>query len=216
MAPIAGFDNARAKLESGEAIAYRDEGTGKHVLLLLHGLGAHSGTWRKNTPRLSLGRRLVAPSLEPSRSPLSEIADRYTSQVLKLLSFLKIARTAIAGNSMGGWIAMKLALIEPSLVSSLILEDTAGLSASEPAGILSRLNETRIPTLVVWGANDAVIPSSTAQLIRSSLESSRLVIIDGGGHVPHWERPQAFNEAVLSFLEGMDRRQDGWNASPGK
>ena len=104
---------------------------------------------------------------------------------------------------MGGWIAMRLALIKPSLVISLILEDTAGLSSSESLETLSRLNASRIPTLVVWGSNDAVIPSSTAELIGSSVDSSHVVIIDSGGHVPHWEQPHAFNEAVISFLEGL-------------
>ena len=104
---------------------------------------------------------------------------------------------------MGGWIAMKLAMNEPSLVSSLILEDTAGLSSSDSVETLSRLKSSRIPTLVVWGSNDTVIPSSTGELIHSSVDSSLLVIINGGGHVPHWEQPQAFNEAVISFLEGL-------------
>jgi pimeloyl-ACP methyl ester carboxylesterase len=106
---------------------------------------------------------------------------------------------------MGGWIAMKLALKVPYLVHRLILEDTAGISPpsdqSRDDAILSSLNKTRIPTLIIWGRNDDVIPASIAETIRSSLESSQLVVVEDAGHVPHWEQPSVFENAVVHFLE---------------
>jgi pimeloyl-ACP methyl ester carboxylesterase len=203
--PIAGFDTARLRLDSGEILPYHDEGAGERVLLLLHGFNAHSGTWRKNTPTLSVGRRIIAPSLLPSRSLLSrEAVERYTSQVRELLAFLNVGPTfSIGGNSMGGWIAMKLALIDPQSVDHLILEDTAGISlaSDESTEILSVLDGTRIPTLIIWGRNDDLIPTSIAEKIHSSLQSSQLLMVEGAGHVPHWEQPRVFEQAVLRFLD---------------
>jgi pimeloyl-ACP methyl ester carboxylesterase len=205
VALIAGFDTAYVTLDSGEILPYHDEGAGESMLLLLHGFNAHSGTWRKNTPILSAGRRVIAPSLLPSRSLSREKVDRYTSQIRELLTLLKVGRTSICGNSMGGWIAMKIALKDPELIDRLILEDTAGISPptdeSTDDVILSSLNRTGIPTLIIWGWNDDVIPPSIAETIRSSLDSSRLVMVEDAGHVPHWEQPRVFEKAVLHFLD---------------
>ncbi len=201
MEHIAGFDNARVALKSGTVIEYREEGAGPPVVLL-HGLNAHSGTWRRNTSLLAQTRRVIAPSLPPAASLSSDTIEQYASQIHSFLAVLKLERTAMVGNSMGGWLAMKLASSQTSTVRCLVLEDTAGFEGADSARMISSLNLSGTPILIVWGAVDSVIPVSTADRLHSALKTSRLVVIERAGHVPHWERPELFNRMVSSFLDG--------------
>lgn len=56
-----------------------------------------------------------------------------------------------------------------------------------------------VPTLVVWGAQDAVIPASHAQAATAAPQG-RIEVFEGCGHCPHIERAEAFNALALSFL----------------
>jgi pimeloyl-ACP methyl ester carboxylesterase len=95
-------------------------------LLLLHGLGASSFSWRHNLTPLSRHFQVLAPDLPPhGRSPAPLDAD-YTLEalaaaVLKLLDRRGIARAALAGNSLGGSLALLLARRHPERISALVL-----------------------------------------------------------------------------------------------
>jgi pimeloyl-ACP methyl ester carboxylesterase len=58
-----------------------------------------------------------------------------------------------------------------------------------------------IPTLIVWGSNDAIIPCRHAAAAHETLPSSRIEIFDGVGHYPHCEDPERFLEVLLDFIE---------------
>jgi pimeloyl-ACP methyl ester carboxylesterase len=55
------------------------------------------------------------------------------------------------------------------------------------------------PTLVVWGADDPVAPPRTARLLAERIAGSRFLLLDGIGHTPMLEAPEAFREAVQPF-----------------
>ena len=59
----------------------------------------------------------------------------------------------------------------------------------------------RLPTLVVWGGRDHIIPPSHADAAHEAIPGSRLVIFERAGHFPHVEEPGAFVEAVTDFVE---------------
>lgn len=63
-----------------------------------------------------------------------------------------------------------------------------------------RLAEIDLPTLIVWGADDLVIPVGAAHSYKRRLPGSRLEIFDGTGHVPQLERPGRFNALLDDFL----------------
>ena len=65
--------------------------------------------------------------------------------------------------------------------------------------LLHRLK--RVPTLLVWGRDDAIIPLSAGQLYNESIPGSRLAVIDKCGHRPEIERPTEFVELVSRFLK---------------
>ncbi len=64
--------------------------------------------------------------------------------------------------------------------------------------ILHRLK--RVPTLIIWGRDDAVIPLSAGQLYSESIPGSRLEVIDNCGHRPELEQPDEFTDILKKFL----------------
>ncbi|MFZ0665472.1 MAG: alpha/beta hydrolase [Acidimicrobiales bacterium] len=58
----------------------------------------------------------------------------------------------------------------------------------------------RMPTMIIWGDRDTVIPVSHAYAAHDALPESRLEIIEGAGHFPHVEVPLRFVELVADFL----------------
>lgn len=56
------------------------------------------------------------------------------------------------------------------------------------------------PTLIVWGASDAVIPVSHAFAAQAGISSSRLEVFARSGHFPHQDEPARFAEVLLDFL----------------
>lgn len=73
--------------------------------------------------------------------------------------------------------------------------------------ILSQQNESLLvkameglPLLVVAGAEDALVPLKSIQIMASKFVNSRLVAISGCGHLPHEECPKALLAAVLPFI----------------
>jgi pimeloyl-ACP methyl ester carboxylesterase len=63
-----------------------------------------------------------------------------------------------------------------------------------------RLPEIEIPTLVVWGLNDQVVPVEAAIGYHRLIPESRLEIFERTGHVPQMERPARFNSLLDDFL----------------
>jgi len=65
------------------------------------------------------------------------------------------------------------------------------------AGLEARI---RVPTLLVWGAEDRLLRAHEAERIASEIAHSRVAILPGAGHLPQREVPGAFSEAVARFL----------------
>jgi pimeloyl-ACP methyl ester carboxylesterase len=63
-----------------------------------------------------------------------------------------------------------------------------------------RLTEIEIPTLVVWGLEDQVVPLEAAIGYNRLIPRSRLELFERTGHVPQMERPARFNRMVDDFL----------------
>jgi pimeloyl-ACP methyl ester carboxylesterase len=66
--------------------------------------------------------------------------------------------------------------------------------------ILDHLEEIEVPTLVIWGAQDRLLPVAHAHLAAKRVLNTRLHIFDPCGHVPNIERAQEFNTLVKDFL----------------
>ncbi|WP_020109001.1 alpha/beta fold hydrolase [Nocardia sp. 348MFTsu5.1] len=57
-----------------------------------------------------------------------------------------------------------------------------------------------IPTLIIWGSDDQVIPVQHAHMLHSAMPGSRLIIFDKSGHFPFRDDPDRFVDLVLSFV----------------
>lgn len=57
-----------------------------------------------------------------------------------------------------------------------------------------------LPTLIVWGERDDIIPVSHAYAAHEAIPGSRLVILEGAGHFPQIEAPEKFVDALLDFI----------------
>jgi pimeloyl-ACP methyl ester carboxylesterase len=58
----------------------------------------------------------------------------------------------------------------------------------------------RVPTLLVWGGRDGIIPVAHGIAAHETIEHSRLEVLDGVGHFPHVEAPDRFVDVLLDFL----------------
>jgi pimeloyl-ACP methyl ester carboxylesterase len=60
---------------------------------------------------------------------------------------------------------------------------------------------SEIPVLLVWGSKDRVVDRASAEILIGRLKNSRLVIMEGAGHLPYEECPEEFVSLVSKFLE---------------
>ena len=71
----------------------------------------------------------------------------------------------------------------------------------------------RMPTLLIWGRNDKLVPVAVGETVQHLIPGSRLAVLPRAGHVPMWDRPAEFNRLVLEFLSEADQGiQDVWPA----
>jgi pimeloyl-ACP methyl ester carboxylesterase len=65
------------------------------------------------------------------------------------------------------------------------------------------LHRIKLPTLLVWGANDVYLPPAYAAAWQKLIADAQLVVIPDCGHLPHVEQPAAFVAALEKFFDRM-------------
>lgn len=68
-------------------------------------------------------------------------------------------------------------------------------------GDQDRVQTIKMPTLILWGAQDRLIPLENAKKFEADIAGSRLVVFDALGHVPHEEDAAATVKVVREFLQ---------------
>ncbi len=272
-------------LPNGAEIAFRQGGKGALRLLYIHGLGSNMHTWHKNLPAVARRAQYVAVDLpgygysgrgdHPCTMPF------FAECVEDLLQLLRWEEVVLVGHSMGGQVALNVALRKRIRLRGLILLAPAGLERfrerekrllrglntpmlfrnmraeqirqsiaanffrfpadaralieqrialrNEPhfpaycetvsrcvhamldQDLYPRLGDIELATLLLFGAQDALIPNrllhptlSTAQLARRSakrLRNSSLLLLEECGHFLHWECAGRVNQAILRFMD---------------
>lgn len=71
------------------------------------------------------------------------------------------------------------------------------------ADIRERLRAIRVPTLLVWGAADPLVPLRYGEVMQQEIAGSRLEVIERAAHVPMWDAPEEFNRIALSFIDAV-------------
>ncbi|GGQ83078.1 alpha/beta fold hydrolase [Couchioplanes azureus] len=67
-----------------------------------------------------------------------------------------------------------------------------------------------LPTLVVWGDQDHVLPVEHAEAAAELMPGAQSVVLRGVGHFPHREAPEEFVHAMIDFVEGTEPKR--WDA----
>lgn len=248
------------------------------TIVLLHGTSASLHTWQGWTEALSAEYCVVSMDLPgfgltgPFVNKTTEYTSaNYASFVIEVLDKLNLDKVILAGNSLGGKIAWRMAALYPERVSKLILVNAVGypatpksipigfrlasypalkpilrnilprnvvkksiksvyaddsqvdemlvdryydlsLRAGNRSALSDRLREfdnvedqaqikqLALPTLIMWGAKDDLIPVENAELFHQDIPNSQLQIFDNLGHVPHEEDPVTSVAVVKAFL----------------
>ena len=63
-----------------------------------------------------------------------------------------------------------------------------------------KLKKVRVPTLIIWGRDDMLIPLAMGEQFHKEIAGSQLLVMDGTGHIPMVGKPAEFNQAVTKFL----------------
>jgi pimeloyl-ACP methyl ester carboxylesterase len=280
------FDEVRASVPHAEfshfadidgvRIHYQEKGTGT-PLVLIHGYTSLTYTWREVFEPLAKSFRVIAVDLKGfgfSGKPDGDYTRRAQAVlVTHLLEHLKIDRAWLCGSSMGGEVALNVALANPQRVAGLVLIDSAGVDVPgrgtlAPAylqipvvgrllialsltsdklvrqgleksfydhskitadGVASyyrplqtrggqlaalraraqwplfpvepNLDKISVPTLILWGAQDQLIPLAAGRKFNSLIKGSSLVIFDNCGHLPQEEMPARVIEEISRFIK---------------
>lgn len=98
-----------------------------------------------------------------------------------------------------------------NVLARLILSMPAEPFVAQVRAILDMTDDLRfelhtvaVPTLVITGSQDALTPVGDAEEIAELIPGSRLAIVSGAAHGVMAEAPNAYNDTVLRFLEGVD------------
>jgi 4,5:9,10-diseco-3-hydroxy-5,9,17-trioxoandrosta-1(10),2-diene-4-oate hydrolase len=251
--------------------------------LLLHGYEQSASSWRWVIPALARTHRVLALSL-PGHGDSAPAVGGYAPGrdlapfVAGFLDTLGVGLLDVVGNSVGGAVALRLALADPARVRTLTLVSSAGLGrdvnpllalaaqpiigelaillSRMPGGdlqrttmsaamlfaqpwrmpaefvseqhalgrrvgqleaatamaralfdvtgqrevLLDRLHTLVMPTLVVWGACDCVLPAYQAHAAMDRLPAGQLSVFPDCGHLPHVECPERFAAVLSEFL----------------
>lgn len=265
----------------GQLVHVRDEGpkSDPEPVLLLHGTSASLHTWEGWAAALRTQRRVITVDLPGfgltgPNATADYRGDTYARFALDVMDALKVPRFVVGGNSLGGEVAWRTALLAPQRVSKLILVDAGGppfkpvsvpiaftfarlpvlnkvldwilprplvlaslrsvygnpdlvtpalveryyeltLREGNRRALVQRFQQTvigqdseriaalKLPTLILWGGRDRLIPPETAQVFARAIAGSRVVMFDALGHVPHEEDPAQTIKPVLAFLQGI-------------
>jgi pimeloyl-ACP methyl ester carboxylesterase len=154
----------------GQIVHLRDEGPRDDAqpLVLIHGTSASLHTWEGWVHTLKGQRRVITFDLPGfgltgpfggQYSPDDYHGDTYARFVFDLLDALQVQRAVVGGNSLGGEVAWRMAVMAPERVAALVLVDAAGppfTPQSVPAGwilarvpVVNRVTEWVLPRSLV-------------------------------------------------------------------
>jgi 3-oxoadipate enol-lactonase len=120
----------------GARLYYQLAGAGE-PLVLLHGLGASSADWEYQVPELAQHFQVIVPDFRghgASDRAGDYRVERFARDTWLLLDRLRVRAPILVGHSMGGAVAMQMALDRPGTVPSLVLANTLPSFLTDTAG----------------------------------------------------------------------------------
>jgi pimeloyl-ACP methyl ester carboxylesterase len=156
----------------------------KRAHFIGHSMGGYICMWiAAHSPEVVSSLVLVAPAVRPHvRTVAGYLGPLLTGLCYTMPSFLPILFfDALRAGPLTLWRTTR------DLITLDVQEDIRAVS---------------VPTLLIWGENDTLVPSSLAYLLQKEIAQSRLVLLKKAGHVCMYDRSHDFNVAALAFLRG--------------
>lgn len=184
-------------------------GTGP-AITFIHGFGLHGGMWAARVAEFSRTHRAIAIDLPGfGRSPDTADKRPMPDLIARALDARGVRETALVGLSLGGAVAIDLALAHPSRITALVLADAlligypAALETWDACVALARADDCA-GALEHW-LTDGVFARARLRppvwsAIRAMLAAYDCAHWTGAAALRCMEEPAAFNEALRGFL----------------
>lgn len=173
-------------------------------LLLLHGLFGSGSNWQRHARNFAQHYRVLLPDLRNhGRSPHAPNMDYriMADDVIDLLDAEGLGKIALVGHSMGGKVAMTLALTRPERVAALVVADVAPVAyAQHLRGYVEAMHRLPLAAIGSRAEADQALASAVAeptvrQFLLTNLEHH------AGGY--RWRIPLAILADQMPLLEGF-------------
>lgn len=127
----------------------------------------------------------------------NQINDLSTEGIRRKLEFLVYDKSLVTDH----WVAEEHRVNTSPGASAALSRVRAYLDGPISDDIIgARYADLRLPTMLVWGAQDRWVPPEVGHRTAELLGSAPLVLLEHAGHAPYFERPGTFNDIALSFL----------------
>ncbi|TXF89146.1 alpha/beta hydrolase [Neolewinella aurantiaca] len=174
------FNVHYAEVNDSVRLAYVDEGTGPETLLFLHGLGSNLQAWQKTIAGLSNDYRCIALDLpgygKSSQGDYAFGMSFFANQVAAFIESLGLKEVTLVGHSMGGQVAITLALQQPKYLKQLVLAAPAGLETFSAENRV--FFATYVQPHIVRAATEAQIEANFAMNFYDMPEDARFMVED--------------------------------------
>ncbi|MFN8472243.1 MAG: alpha/beta fold hydrolase [Anaerolineae bacterium] len=199
------------------------------ALLFIHGAGAQNGLWMDAARRLERAAVFVPdlPGHGQSDGVPSDSIPTYARWIVDFADAVGLDRFVPVGHSMGGGVALQLALDYSERVEGLILvasgarlrvhpDILAQLRDADPVmytdmlgcdafDVMPRLGEIHVATLVINGTADDRTPLKYAGFLRDRIAGAEMAVVEGAGHEVMVERPAEVAAAIQAFVDYLPR-----------
>jgi pimeloyl-ACP methyl ester carboxylesterase len=151
--------------------------------------------------------REVHPLLRLAATPTADLllpllGSRVTQYSLALLMRLMKAMDTDLGRDADDWMRVCQAFPSVTARSAFVRTLRAVVDwRGQVVTMLDRCYLTRgMPTLLIWGARDPVIPFEHARIVHKAMPGSRLEVFESAGHLPHRSDPKRFLSVLREFI----------------
>ncbi len=171
-------------------------------VLLLHGLFGAGRNWGGIQKRLAQRHRVLAPDLRnhgESEHAAQMDYPAMAQDVAELIARRGLAPAAVLGHSMGGKVAMALALRHPEMVSRLVVADIAPVRY--PPALRGYVAALRALPLTPGLSRREADAGLEAAIPEAGIRAFLLQSLDFGGDVPHWKLGLAEIAAAMPAIE---------------
>jgi pimeloyl-ACP methyl ester carboxylesterase len=81
----------------------------------------------------------------------------------------------------------------------------AAATISSEFNLEEEVKQISVPTLILQGANDLMVPPKNAEMLAENISKSKLVLLEGGPHLSLFEQYEKVNQVILTFLDEVEK-----------